>query len=189
MSIYDDHEIRNDFSSSTSDEHFGPANEAFQNYLGQGNPPPTPLALSPLSGALQPFLNAFSSPAEPVAPVNYFEYRYADAAFFVLDARAYRSENLLVSEDKTMLGPEQMEVFMEWIARVNETVTWKFIVSSTPMMSLWGYGEEDTWAGFMDERERVLDVLEYVPNVIVLSGVSPYCFRPNPLSFFFLPAM
>lgn len=38
---------------------------------------------------------------------------------------------------------------------------------------------DDTWAGFLTERDAVLDVLEFVPNVIVLSGVRfdffPFC--------------
>lgn len=32
-----------------------------------------------------------------------------------------------------------------------------------------GHGE-DTWAAFLSERDAIMDVLEYVPNVIVLSG-------------------
>lgn len=110
----------------------------------------------------------------PVTPdVNYFEYRYGDSAFFVLDTRAYRSPNDAPDDaDKTMLGTAQKAAFLSWLSDVNQTVTWKFVVSSTPMMSLWAYGEQDTWAGFLTEREELLDVLESVPNVIVLSGVS-----------------
>ena len=36
-----------------------------------------------------------------------------------------------------MLGDIQLDVFMDWLHEVNQTVTWKFIVSSVPMMSLW----------------------------------------------------
>lgn len=32
-----------------------------------------------------------------------------------------------------------------------------------------GHGE-DTWAAFLTERDAIMDVLEHVPNVIVLSG-------------------
>ena len=37
-----------------------------------------------------------------------------------------------------MLGPHQKAEFLEWLAAVNQTVTWKFIVSSVPFMTLWG---------------------------------------------------
>lgn len=69
-----------------------------------------------------------------------------------------------------MLGSTQKSALLDWLGETNQTVTFKFIVSSTPFMSLWGFGEEDTWSGFMHEREELLDVLEYVPNVIILSG-------------------
>jgi len=61
-----------------------------------------------------------------------------DSAFFVMDTRAYRSPNENTDdEEKTMLGEVQREAFLNWAATVNQTVTWKFIVSSVPMMSLW----------------------------------------------------
>lgn len=132
------------------------------------------------------------------------------------DTRRYRSDNAAEDdESKTMLGLKQREDFFNWVARVspararkgsvscsasvgltclllqvNETVTWKFVVSSVPVMSLWseftrpndlvfdqadtrtpspGHGE-DTWAAFLSERDAIMDVLEHVPNVIVLSG-------------------
>lgn len=37
-------------------------------------------------------------------------------------------------------------------------------------MTLWGKFGSDTFAGFVHERDILLDVLEWVPNVIVLSG-------------------
>ncbi|GAA5829024.1 hypothetical protein JCM3766R1_003908 [Sporobolomyces carnicolor] len=146
VAIYDDHEIINDFSGNESDPHFAPANTAYKNYLGNGNP-------------------------DPRTPgVNYYDFRVGDSAFFVLDTRAYRSPNENADDEaKTMLGDVQREVFLNWAAEVNQTVTWKFIVSSVPMMSLWNHAE-DTWAGFLAERDLILDTLQYVPNVIVLSG-------------------
>jgi hypothetical protein len=87
--------------------------------------------------------------------------RIGDSAFFVWDTRRYRSDNAAEDdESKTMLGLKQREDFYDWVARVssftvrgqnecsqlsvrdhveqvNETVTWKFVVSSVPVMSLW----------------------------------------------------
>ncbi|GAA6012699.1 hypothetical protein JCM11491_002534 [Sporobolomyces phaffii] len=146
VTIYDDHEIVNDFSGNESDARFAPANSAYQTYLGNANP-------------------------DPRTPgVNYYDFRVGDSAFFVLDTRAYRSPNEKADdEEKTMLGDAQREAFLNWATEVNQTVTWKFIVSSVPMMSLWNHAE-DTWAGFLSERDLILDTLQYVPNVIVLSG-------------------
>ncbi|GAA5997331.1 hypothetical protein JCM5350_002349 [Sporobolomyces pararoseus] len=148
LAIYDDHEIVNDFSGNKTDAHFAPANTAYKNYLGNGNPDARVIG----------------------EPVNYYDFRVGDSAFFVLDTRAYRSPNSNTDdEEKTMLGDIQLDVFMDWLHEVNQTVTWKFIVSSVPMMSLWNHAE-DTWAGFLAERDLVLNTLQYVPNVIVLSG-------------------
>lgn len=64
-------------------------------------------------------------------------------------------------------------------------------------MSLWSHGE-DTWAAFLTERDQLLDVLQFVPNVIVLSGDRHEFaaaslrdtiteFSTSPLSMFYLP--
>ncbi|GAA5929516.1 alkaline phosphatase D family protein [Sporobolomyces koalae] len=174
VAIYDDHEIVNDFSGNETDVHFAPANSAYQTYMGNANPDP-------------------STPG-----VNYYDFRVGDSAFFVLDTRAYRSPNENSDdEDKTMLGATQREAFLNWAVEVNQTVTWKFIVSSVPMMSLWNHAE-DTWAGFLSERDLILDTLQYVPNVIVLSGDrhefasagirdSVTEFSTSPFNMFYLP--
>lgn len=131
--MYDDHEIFNDYSSNDSDPRFAPANSAYHNYLGDANYQPS------------------------VPGANYFNFTYGDSAFFVWDTRRYRSENADVDdESKTMLGEKQKEVFFDWLAKVrsppfcsaqpeheltegeqvNQTVTFKFVVSSTPLLSL-----------------------------------------------------
>lgn len=67
MTIYDDHEIYNDFDGTESDPAFASASQAYKDYLGVVNP-------------------------DTVEPdVAYYEYRYGDSAFFVWDTRAYRS--------------------------------------------------------------------------------------------------
>ena len=174
LAIGDDHEIYNDFDSNVTDPAFAPANSAYNNYLGAANP-------------------------DPIDPgTNYYEFRHGDAAFFVWDTRTYRSpDGAEDDEDKTMLGLRQREVFLNWAARVNNTVTWKFVVSSVPLMSLWSHGS-DTWAGFTTERDIIMDVLEYVPNVIAISGDrhehatasirnTVTEFSTSPLSMFYLP--
>ncbi|GAA5859315.1 hypothetical protein JCM8547_001980 [Rhodosporidiobolus lusitaniae] len=176
MTIYDDHEIYNDFAANESSPYFAPANKAYQTYLGNANPD----AIAGHEGE------------------NYYEYNVGDSAFFVWDTRKFRSDNANDDDEtKTMLGEKQTEAFFDWAARVNNTVTWKFVISSVPLMTLWSHGE-DTWSAFVTERDKVLDVLQYVPNVIVLSGdrhefasaairTSITEFSTSPFNMFYLP--
>jgi len=66
-----------------------------------------------------------------------------------------------------MLGDVQKVYFKEWLSTMNETVTWKFVVSSVPFNTLWDSGlgfAEDTWAAFTHERQELLDIMEFVPK-------------------------
>ncbi|GAA5893024.1 hypothetical protein JCM6882_006918 [Rhodosporidiobolus microsporus] len=176
VSIYDDHEIYNDFAANASSPYFAPANKAYQTYLGNVNPDPLP-----------------GHEGE-----NYYDFRVGDSAFFVWDTRKFRSDNAADDDEvKSMLGDRQRDAFLDWAARVNNTVTWKFIVSSVPLMSLWSHGE-DTWGSFLSSRDSILDVLEHVPNVIVLSGdrhefaaasvrTTVTEFSTSPFNMFYLP--
>ncbi|SGY16853.1 BQ5605_C012g07010 [Microbotryum silenes-dioicae] len=170
----DDHEIRNDFSSQESDPSFATANAAYRDYLGSANPSPVDEG------------------------EDYYSFRHGDAAFFVWDTRRYRSKNSAIDDEhKTMLGQKQRESFEKWLKEVNNTVTWKFVASSVPFNSLWNHGQ-DTWAGFLSERDAIMDTLQYVPNVIVLSGdrhefaaasirTTVTEFSTSPLNMFYLP--
>ncbi|SCV67741.1 BQ2448_5352 [Microbotryum intermedium] len=170
----DDHEIRNDFSSQESDPAFKTANAAYRDYLGSANHAPVDEG------------------------EDYYAFRHGDAAFFVWDTRRYRSDNSAIDDEhKTMLGQKQRESFEKWLKEVNNTVTWKFVASSVPFNSLWNHGQ-DTWAGFLSERDAIMDTLQYVPNVIVLSGdrhefaaasirTTVTEFSTSPLNMFYLP--
>jgi alkaline phosphatase D len=68
-----------------------------------------------------------------------------------------------------MLGDKQLTALYSWLGNVNSTTTFKFIVSSVPLSTLWK-GAMEGWAAYPEERSALLDVLEYVPNVIVISG-------------------
>lgn len=87
-----------------------------------------------------------------------------------------------------MLGDQQLSALYDWLGKVstqstslpidlymvvqvNTTATFKFVVSSVPFTSLWGYdGQTDAWPGYADEKAALLKALHSVPNVIVLSG-------------------
>jgi alkaline phosphatase D len=103
---------------------------------------------------------------------HYYNFTYGDVAFFVLDTRRHRSNVATTAEqDRTMLGQDQYEAFYNWLSRVNQTSTFKFVVSSVPFTSLWqGDAQKDSWAGFANEKAQVLEAMQTVPNVFVLSG-------------------
>lgn len=55
--------------------------------------------------------------------------------------------------------------------QVNNTATFKFVVSSVPFTSLWTFeAETDSWNPYAYEKANLLKVMQSVPNVIVLSG-------------------
>jgi alkaline phosphatase D len=160
--------------------------------------------------------NGQANPDSKTDGVYYYDFRYGDTAFFVMDTRRYRSPppprkpypfpfslftplvqavaegrnpfaayfgepntpvpnpiaEAVDETARTMLGETQLAALHTWIADVNRTATWKFVVSSVPLTAMWaGYdGHEDLWAGYMHERDTVLSLLSSVPNVVVLSG-------------------
>ncbi|KAI0350094.1 hypothetical protein OH77DRAFT_1431373 [Trametes cingulata] len=147
---YDDHEIIN-------------------NYAGKGN-----VSLPPFPNATNAFeLYNAEANYDPVEKGQYYyDFRYGDAAFFVMDTRKYRSD--IFSDDPTthtMLGDKQLTALYDWLGRVNNTAVFKFVVSSVPFTALWTYEAlEDTWAAFPYEKSALLSAFQSVPNVIVLSG-------------------
>ena len=168
FTIWDDHEIYNNFAGEGLDNKgpFVNASSAYLTFLGNANPDPVN------------------------SDVHYYNFRYGDNAFFVLDTRRYRTvpegkskhqnsttattegDDLHTPKQRTMLGDKQLTALYSWLGKVNSTTTFKFIVSSVPFTTLWtgGDGATETWAAYPEERNALLDVLEYVPNVIVISG-------------------
>ncbi|TIA72047.1 hypothetical protein E3P77_02456 [Wallemia ichthyophaga] len=149
--MYDDHEVAN-------------------NYAGLDNPDASPFREAMIGWKSY---NAAGNPQSRVPGTNYYSFNYGDIAFFTLDTRAHRSaNNAQDGPEKTMLGETQKIALLEWLSDVNHTATFKFLSSSVPLTQLWKGvdGHLDTWSGFKHERSWLLDVLQYVPNVIVLSG-------------------
>ncbi len=55
--------------------------------------------------------------------------------------------------------------------QVNQTATFKFIVTSVPFTSLWTHdAQTDSWAAYATEKASLLSALHTVPNVYLLSG-------------------
>lgn len=147
---YDDHEIIN-------------------NYVGQGNDSTPPFKSADNAFRLYN-ANANFDPLEPDA--HYYEFRYGDVAFFVMDTRRYRSDIHHGDEvSRTMLGEKQLAALYDWLGRVNNTATFKFVVSSVPFTALWTYeAETDSWNPYTHEKDALLATMHTVKNVILLSG-------------------
>ncbi|KAI9510376.1 PhoD-like phosphatase-domain-containing protein [Russula earlei] len=146
---YDDHEIIN-------------------NYVGQSNDTP------PFVNADDAFriYNAGGNYDSRVPGQHYYDFRYGDVAFFVMDTRRHRSNPLTGdAATRTMLGETQLSALYEWLGKVNQTATFKFIVTSVPFTSLWTHdAQTDSWAGYVYEKASLLSALHTVPNVYLLSG-------------------
>ncbi|TCD67645.1 hypothetical protein EIP91_012155 [Steccherinum ochraceum] len=146
---YDDHDIKNNYVGLGNDSNppFQNASNAYRLYNHDAN----------YDGNLN--------------DTHYYEFRYGDVAFFVMDTRRYRSGPHDDVSSRTMLGDKQLSALHSWLGRVNGTATFKFIVSSVPFTSLWQMDAQiDSWAAYAHEKAALLDVLHTVPNVVVLSG-------------------
>ncbi|KAH9001679.1 PhoD-like phosphatase-domain-containing protein [Lactarius akahatsu] len=137
---------------------------------------------------------------------HYHDFRYGDVAFFVMDTRRHRSGPFDgEAATRTMLGDAQLSALYEWLGKVNQTATFKFIVTSVPFTSLWTHdAQTDSWAAFDSEKASLLSALHTVPNVFLLSGdrhefaaieFNPvnegahvvHEFSTSPLSMFYVP--
>ncbi|KAF8218261.1 PhoD-like phosphatase [Mycena galopus ATCC 62051] len=106
---------------------------------------------------------------------------------------------------RTMLGADQLAELLRWISTEQG---WKVIVSGVPVTRNWSEGgdEMDSWAGYLDEREVILQALWRVGGGVIISGDrhehATVKFRPppgypeshtvvefstSPLSFFYQP--
>jgi alkaline phosphatase D len=143
--IWDDHEVRNDFSGSV--EPLMPVGrQAFLDYW-----------------PIQP-------PAEEPGRL-YRRFRWGKLLeLFILDARQYRSSNQEPDGPaKTMLGPRQRQWLIEGVS--GSDAVWKIVVSSVPLAISTGRTHRDSWSnanrlgfpeettGFAHERTLILAAL------------------------------
>lgn len=121
--VWDDHEVKNDFSGPTE--------------------PLTPLGLK----AFFDYFPIQRTAAEPQRLYRAFRWGKL-LELFLLDTRQYRSPNLQADEPKkTMLGPAQLRWLLDGLA--SSTARWKVIVSSVPLSTYTGnlIRGHDSWAG------------------------------------------
>lgn len=151
LHMYDDHEITNDWASNETGL-WSAAMEPYYHYQQIGNPA--------------------SLIEEDGGKGTYYTFRKGDVSFFVLDTRRYRSvEEMKDGDGKTMLGGVQRQKLEAWL---EEEKGWKVVVSSVPFTRNWRGPESiDSWAGYLWERQRILEKMWAVKGVIILSGVGP----------------
>ncbi|PCH39566.1 hypothetical protein WOLCODRAFT_110896 [Wolfiporia cocos MD-104 SS10] len=161
---YDDHEIINNYIGGAADPApFSNADDAFRLYNADGN------YNLPATSRSSTF--SVSSAKAYAGDEHYYSFRHGDAAFFVLDTRRYRSSLETEPALRTMLGARQLREVVNWLKEVNNTATFKFLVSSVPFTSLWTHdAQTDSWAGYAYEKSALLRILHTVPNVVILSG-------------------
>ncbi|KAI8827209.1 PhoD-like phosphatase-domain-containing protein [Fimicolochytrium jonesii] len=142
LTIYDDHEILNDWEFDHADP-YPAAFKAFNEYAGLTNP------------------------QKDANESAIFEYAFGDTAFFVMDTRGYRDP-----KTGTMLGDAQKKRVQDWLLRVKDKYTIKFLVSSVPLTQNWQWEQRDTWAGYLRERQEILDFISTndIRNVMAISG-------------------
>lgn len=158
--VIDDHEIANDWSANSTGV-YAAAVDPYQHYQVAANPP-----LANQAGA-----------HTARAGATYFAFTQGPASFFLLDTRSFRSSNSLpaTTENKTMLGSEQLEDFIAFLRRPEpKGVNWKIVASSVPFTKNWHVNTQDTWGGFLSERRRILEAMWDAASrgigVVILSG-------------------
>jgi alkaline phosphatase D len=100
--VYDDHEIINNFAGLGNDSHpYANASDAWALYNGAANPDPRETG------------------------EHYFDFRYGDVAFFVMDTRRHRSDVFNTEEEeRTVLGERQVAALYEWLGKVLSFLFW-----------------------------------------------------------------
>jgi alkaline phosphatase D len=161
--VLDDHEIANDWDAKTTGVYLAAA-DPWHHYQTAVNPPRARQAGT---------YNTLRKDA------TYFEFTQGPASFFMLDTRTYRDSSGDLpgnSTEKTMLGPEQLADLLAFLEKPEpKGVKWKIIASSIPFTKNWRVNSLDTWAGYLSERQKILEAMWDVGSrggvgVVVISG-------------------
>jgi alkaline phosphatase D len=185
--IWDDHEVRNDYDGRTADSLlYANGRQAFLDYmpLTEGNLPVDPTCAG--------------------APLFRVVHRGKDVDLIILDERSCRSEDAdeqcslfgvphpaptlpaayldqfdlpglpsgcrdaILSPSRTLLGPVQKELFKA--ALLNSTAKFKFVVNEVPIQQFYLL-PYDRWEGYSAERAEILSFIRanHIANVIFLT--------------------
>ncbi len=106
----------------------------------------------------------------PETPGVFFKQSYGHVDLFMLDGRYHRDPNAAPDgPTKTMLGAEQLEWLKHGLRTSN--ATFKILACGSGWSSAKGPGG-DSWAAFLDERNRLFDFIrdERIAGVVLISG-------------------
>ncbi|KAF3479479.1 alkaline phosphatase family protein [Arthroderma uncinatum] len=154
--MLDDHEIANDWHDGNVTEPYPAAIDPYLHYHVSVNPPKA------------------QSPHAIHENTTYFSFTRGPASFFILDARTYRSAP--GSTNSTMLGYAQLQSLLDYISCPEPAgVKWKIISSSVPFTKNWHIGTSDTWGGYLNERQVLLEAMWRAERtlgirIVLLSG-------------------
>ncbi len=196
FSMIDDHEVMNDFSGgalASTDPRFGETTGLINETALYKN-------------GLQAFVeyNAIADKRHgndgdaltDGRPDLYRAQRYGStAAFYMLDARSFRDEELPGVTDitspvqiggfiansfdfgkattRTMLGKKQMErLKADLLAAQQDNVIWKFIAVPEPIQNLGVFGASDRFEGYASERSEILQFIDdnHIKNVVFIAA-------------------
>jgi alkaline phosphatase D len=161
--VLDDHEIANDWDRNTTGV-YQAAIDPWHHYQTVVNPPRARQAGS---------YNTARRDA------TYFEFTQGPATFFMMDTRTYRDSSTALpvnSTEKSMLGEKQLADLLAFLEKPEpKGVKWKFVASSVPFTKNWRMNNLDTWAGYLSERQKILEAMWDVGlrggvGVVILSG-------------------
>jgi alkaline phosphatase D len=161
--VLDDHEIENDWDKNTTGV-YKAASDPWHHYQTAVNPPKARQA---------------GNYYQAREGATYFEFTQGPASFFMMDTRTYRDSSSRLpanSTEKTMLGSEQLEDLLAFLAKPEpKGVKWKIIASSVPFTKNWRLNAQDTWAGYLGERQKILEAMWDVGlqggvGVVIVSG-------------------
>jgi uncharacterized repeat protein (TIGR01451 family) len=113
----------------------------------------------------------------------------SDAAVFVLDTRSFRDEQLaaptnvfsaptfllnsLNNTTRTMLGARQLtDLKANLLQAQNNQITWKFILTPSPIQNLSLYKAEDRWEGYAAQRKELFTFINQnnIKNVVFVAA-------------------
>ena len=102
-------------------------------------------------------------------PGCWFDFSIGDVDFIMLDCRYYR-ENPKEVDDPSMLGQYQKNWLQEKLKA--STATFKVIASSVPWAKNTKPGSDDTWDGFLNEREEIFSFIvnNEIEGVLLISA-------------------
>lgn len=197
----DDHEVANDFAGGApagSDPRFDVAGAYLNDSLLYRNGLQAFQEFNPI----QPETFASSAPPQMAGKPKLYRYRRSgrDAAFFILDARSFRDEELPVPSDptnpievasflarafdinpltgaplprRTLLGRAQLDQLKSDLLDAQQSgVTWKFVMVPEPVQNLGVLAASDRYEGYATERAELLAHVrnQGIRNVVFVSA-------------------